>query len=340
MRRVGKIAIIALLILVVVLAAAITATIGWRPFIGPRARALTHRTFERTPERLERGRYLVESLLNCFVCHGERDWTQHDAPLIAGTAGVGPNPFPLEELPGRVVASNITPDPETGAGNWTDDQLARAIREGIGHDGRALFPMMPYEKFRYMSDEDLAAVIVYLRSIPPVNKALPATEIIFPVKYLIRAVPQPLEGPVAAPDSSTTEKRGEYLVNLGLCSDCHTPRTPEGAPLPGMDFAGGDDLVGPWGTVVSANITPDPSGISYYDEALFIETMRSGKLQGARQINPIMPWHTYRNLTDNDLKDMFAYLRTLAPVQHRVDNTEPPTLCAKCGTMHGFGDKH
>ncbi len=83
------------------------------------------------------------------------------------------------------MASNLTPDPETGAGSWTDDQLARAIREGVGHDGRALFPIMPYQRYRNMSDEDLASVVVYLRSLPAVHNRLPATEIIFPVKYLI-----------------------------------------------------------------------------------------------------------------------------------------------------------
>ena len=70
----------------------------------------------------------------------------------------------LKGFPGLVFAPNITPDPETGAGNWTDDQLARAIREGVGHDGRALFPFMPYQDFRFYSDEDLASIIVYLRS--------------------------------------------------------------------------------------------------------------------------------------------------------------------------------
>src|SRR6516165_5825436 len=73
----------------------------------------------------------LESVGDCFGCHGEHDWKKHDAPLIAGTAGAGYTEFPLAGLPGRVVPSYITPDPETGAGNWTDDQLARAIREGI-----------------------------------------------------------------------------------------------------------------------------------------------------------------------------------------------------------------
>ena len=86
----------------------------------------------------------------------------------------------MADLPGHVVAPNISPDPEAGAATWTDDQLARAIREGIGHDGRALFPMMPYEDFRQMSDEDVGSIVVYLRSLPAVHNHLSKTEIIFP----------------------------------------------------------------------------------------------------------------------------------------------------------------
>ena len=103
-----------------------------------------------------------------FRCHSDRDWTKNGAPLVEGTKGGGSPEFPIKDLPGKVYPPNISPDKETGAGSWTDDQLARAIREGVGNDGRALFPFMPYENFRSMSDEDLASVIVYLRSIPPV----------------------------------------------------------------------------------------------------------------------------------------------------------------------------
>jgi hypothetical protein len=85
--------------------------------------------------------------------------------------------FPIAGLPGTLVAPNITPDPETGVGNFTDDQLARAIREGISHDGQTLFPMMPYAHHRRMSDEDLTSVIVYLRALPPIPNPLPRTDI-------------------------------------------------------------------------------------------------------------------------------------------------------------------
>lgn len=337
MRKILKIAAFGVACLIVVLAIFISLTIGWRPFIGPRARPLTNRTFERTPERLARGRYLVENL-GCFDCHAEHDWTKHDAPLIEGTRGAGYADFPMAGLPGRVIPPNITPDPETGAGNWTDDMLGRAIREGIGHDGRALFPFMPYPDMRYMSDEDLAAVIVYIRSIPPIRKALPKTEIIFPVKYLMRSMPQPITAPVPEPDVSTPAKRGAYLVTVVGCADCHTPQA-KGQPIHGLEFAGGFILDGPWGRVASANITPDPSGISYYDEALFLEMARTGYVK-ARKINQIMPWGDYRNLTDEDLKAIFAYIRTLKPVKHRVDNSEPPTFCKLCGSTHGAGNRN
>ena len=337
MSRGGKIAGMVVLGVLLVLVAAISLTIGWRPLIGPRMRPLTNRTFERTPERLARGQYLFENF-GCFDCHGEHDWTKHESPLIEGTRGAGYAVFPMAGLPGRVVPPNITPDPETGAGNWTDDMLARAIREGIGHDGRALFPFMPYLDFRHMSDEDLASVIAYLRSIPLVRKALPKTEIIFPVKYLMRNEPQPITAPVPQPDVSTPVKRGEYLVTIAGCTECHPPQA-KGQPICGLEFAGGFVLEGPWGRAASANITPDPSGISYYDEALFLELILTGYVK-ARKINQIMPWDHYRHLTDEDLKGIFAYLHTLKPVKHRVDNTEPPTLCRLCGFVHGAGNQN
>ena len=84
---------------------------------------------------------------------------------------------------------------------------------------------------------------------------------------------------------------------------------------------------------------PDASGIGHYDEQKFIAVMRTGHV-GARKLSAIMPWADFRNLTDADLKALFAYLRTVAPVQHRVDNTEPPTYCPKCRNRHGFGDRN
>ncbi len=326
-----------LIALLVLAAIGITFTIGWRPFIGPKARPLTARKFEATPERLKRGEYIATHVAGCMECHTPGDWMQHEVKLDEARMGAG-QPMPLNGLPGRIIASNLTPDPETGTGNWSDDQLARAIREGIGHDGRALFPMMPYSRFRHMTDEDLASVIVFLRSLLPVRNALPRTEVIFPVNYLIRSEPQPLTEPVQAV-VSTPVKRGQYLVAIANCGDCHTPMK-QGKFIPEMDLAGGRLLEGPFGHVASANITPDPTGISYYTEDLFVQAMRTGYVGGVRKLNQIMPWSVFRGMTDEDLKAMFAYLKTVKPVVHRVDNSETPTQCKRCGAVHGLGDKN
>jgi hypothetical protein len=252
--------------------------------------------------------------------------------------GAGQDMAGLKGLPGHVVAPNLTPDTETGTGTWSDDALARAIREGIGHDGRTLFPMMPYQMYRHLPDEDLASVIVFLRSLPPVRNPLPKTEIIFPVKYLIRSAPEPVTNPVPAPDISDSVKRGNFLVTIAGCRDCHTPMD-HGEPVASMELSGGQIFEGPWGRVASPNLTPDPSGIPYYDETLFLQAIRTGYVK-ARLLNQIMPWRHYGGMTDDDLKSMFAYLKTVKPIHHVVDNAEPPTLCVVCNAMHGGGDRN
>ena len=123
-----------------------------------------------TPERVARGRYLVEGVAHCMRCHSDHDWKMHGAPEMAGLSGAGWDvPWRDNKMPGPVFATNLTPDPETGLGNVPDDAIARAIREGVGHDGRALF-MMPWQSFRGLSDEEVASMIAYLRSIPAVRK--------------------------------------------------------------------------------------------------------------------------------------------------------------------------
>jgi mono/diheme cytochrome c family protein len=291
--------------------------------------------FTPTAERLERGRYIVEGPAHCFQCHSEVDWKNPGAQPARGKKGGG-TIFPEAGME-WLVAPNISPDVETGAGSWTDEQFARAIREGIGHDGRRLFPMMPYMNFQSMSDEDLASVVVYVRSIQPVRNVVPKTTLPEVVKGSLPPH-QPVTAPVPGPDMSDPVARGKYLVNLGNCMACHTPMK-QGQPIAQLAFGGGMRFTGPWGELTSANITPDASGISYYDEAMFVKTLRTGQV-GARKLNSIMPWGYFRNMTDDDLKAIFAYLRTVTPVQHRVDNTEVATTCPVCGGRHGFGDRN
>lgn len=334
MKKLGKILLYSFAAIFVLLLAGINFTIGWRPFFGPRARALTSRKFESTPARLERGKYLAETR-GCFGCHSPHNWKEHGAPIIEGKQGSGDD-MTFDGLPGRVVAPNLTSDAETGGGSWTDDQFARAIREGIGHDGHALFPIMPYEFYRHMSDEDLASLVVFLRSLPAVRNPLPPTQLIFPVKYLIRNAPEPLTQPVPEPSRADLVKWGEYLVTTAACAECHTPVV-DHKRSEARAFAGGFHLQGQWGNVASANITPDASGIGYYDEALFAQAVRTGYVK-ARALNPIMPYGEYRVIPDDELKAMFVYLRTVKPIQHRVDNSLPPTDCKFCQSKHGGGE--
>jgi Cytochrome c len=324
---------IGVLVLVVLAVVGISATIGWRPFIGSKKRALTDRKFEATPERLKRGEYLSEHVAGCTYCHTPQEDGPNGPELVRGRKGGG-QIFNMPGFPGTVVAPNITPDSETGIGNFTDDQLARAIREGISHDGQTLFPMMPYANFRRMSDEDLASVVVYLRTLPPIRNPLPRTDIHFPVKYLIRGVPEPVTGAVQA-DLSTPTSRGEYLVNLSSCLDCHTPRK-RGQLDSSMKFAGGQ-VFDASGQIASPNITPDATGIGGYTEEKFVKALRTGYV-GKRQLKTVMPWQGYSGQTDEDLKAMYAYLRTVPAIAHRVDNALPPTACKKCGLKHGAGD--
>jgi mono/diheme cytochrome c family protein len=332
-----KIVLIVIVALPVVLLGLAVKIFGLRTFVGPRKRDLTSRTFERTSNRLERGKYLVNSV-GCIYCHSPHDWTKRDSPILPGMEMSGQQ-LPEVNLPGRVVAPNLTSDNATGAGAWSDDMLARSIREGIGHDGRTLFPMMPYSNYQNLPDEDLASIVVYLRSLPPVRNSLPKTEVIFPVKYFIRNAPQPVTGPIGQADVSDPLKRGAYLVNLIGCANCHTPVDNHHNLILGMDFAGGQIFEGPWGKVASTNLTTDPSGIPYYNEALFIRAIRTGAV-GSRELSPAMPWSVFRNMTDQDLVAIFTYLKTLKPVTHRVDNTVPPTPCPLDGVMHGAGSEN
>ena len=333
MRRVLRWSVRAVL-LVVVLALGALLTIGRPLLFGPKARAVTARTFEATEARLARGEYLVEGVAHCFQCHSPHDMAKPDLPIVEGMKGAGWHMETTEGL-GTVVAPNITPDVETGIGGWTDDEIARAIREGVSRDGTALFPIMPYQSFRQMSDEDLASVIVYLRTVKPVRNPLARTSLEFPLSRIVNTMPVPLEESVAEPPAS---ERGAYLVELAECRTCHTPAV-QGQPIEGLTFGGGFmfKAAGMAAPIHSVNITFDPSGIAHYDYALFEQAMRTGMLPG-RQLSGIMPYAHLSMLTDEDMRAIFDYIKAQPPVRHRVSNTDPPTSCAVCGETHGRGD--
>jgi mono/diheme cytochrome c family protein len=334
--RVRTVVYAVLTLVVVLLLGAITA-VGWQVVFGPDVRPATDRTFEVTEARLERGRYLAEGPAACFHCHTEHDLSQPEYPILQDRKGAG-WAMPIPEL-GSVIAPNVTSDPETGIGAWTDDEVARAIQEGVSRDGTALFPIMPYLTFAQLDPEDLASIVVYLRTLPPVRQVRARSELIFPLNLLVKTIPVPLHEPRPPHPSGTPVERGAYLALVAQCGECHTPAV-QGEPLPGMAFGGGGVFSDPGNDmrpVFSINITPDPSGIAHYDADLFLQVIRSGQLP-SRTLSHIMPFEFFRNMTDADLGDLFAYLQSLTPVKHRVSNDDPPTPCAVCGQEHGLGE--
>ncbi len=296
-----------------------------------RVRTLTNIQFERTAERLKRGEYLTTGLLQCFTCHSPRNWKEPGAPPIAKKIGSG-GTILIDDSTTLAIAPNITPDKETGAGTWTDDMLARAIREGVGHDGRALYWQMPSSTFRYLADEDLASVIVYLRSIPAVQNVVRPTKMPKELQLGIEKSLLPITEPVKMPDLSDSIKRGRYLVRLGECVGCHTSHAEYN---PGI-FAGGNDIERFGLKAFSANITSDASGIPYGPEG-FIFVIRTGK---GGLLSPIMPWISFKNMNDEDLKAIYSYLHTFPSAKHSVSSQLPLTHCAICGMDHGLGNKN
>jgi mono/diheme cytochrome c family protein len=288
-------------------------------------------------KRMERGRYLVEGLTHCFHCHSEDNFKDGLGQPFPGKKGAGKVVKDPESPNMVLVIPNITPDKETGAGTWSDAQLERAIRHGIGHDGRDLYSLMPYSNFQDMTDEDLASVIVYLRSIPPVKNVLPTMQLPIPIKVDMH--PE-IEPPMPA-SASERVKKGWYLVRMGDCAGCHSAYDEKDCLMKDSMFGGGLRFIGQWGDVTSPNITQHPSGISHYDEAMFIKTIRTGHASGGvRELAGIMPYSYFRNLTDEDLGNIFAFLQTVKPVVHHVDNSEPPTFCRICRQKHGDGDRN
>jgi hypothetical protein len=280
---------------------------------------------ERTDARLARGKFLFSTLCDCDGCHSRRDFSRFDGPVIASSRGEGLI-FPASfGLPGTVVAPNITPDKETGIGNWTDGEKIRAIRDGVGRDGRALFPMMPYTYYRQMSDEDVYSVVAYLDALPPLHKSLPPTKLNFPVNLLIKGVPRPVTH-VPSVDKSDRMKYGEYLVTLGACVECHTQEN-RGQLVLAKRLAGGRAFRFPDGAVVSANITPDlDTGIGKWSEQQFLDKIYSYKKyveQGSPLVGPesftLMPWLNLSQMAPDDLRAIYNYLKAQPAIRNAVE---------------------
>jgi mono/diheme cytochrome c family protein len=249
---------------------------------------------------LERGTYLMQSIVACGNCHTPKG-PNGELPGMELAGG-----FKFDEPPFTAYASNITPDKDTGIGNWTDAQLIKAIREGIRPDGSIIGPPMPIVLYRGLSDNDAKAIVAYLRNIKPVKNEVPKSE------YRIPLPPAygPPVGQVADVAKSDKVAYGAYLAGpAGHCLECHTPMGQRGRDFQNQLGAGGFEFHGPWGTSVAVNITP--TGLKSRSDADIKKMVTTGTRPDGSRMLPPMAYPYYANISAEDLDALVAYLRTL-----------------------------
>jgi mono/diheme cytochrome c family protein len=254
---------------------------------------------------LARGEYLMNSIVACGNCHVQRGEKGRPLPEKGLSGGMV-----FDEEPFKAYAPNITPDAQTGIGKWTDAQLAKAIREGVRPDGTIIGPPMPIIFYRGMADDDLKAIIAYLRAQPPVKNEVP--------KSVYRIKLPPSYGPevknVVAPSRKDELKYGAYLAGpMGHCLDCHTPSL-KGIPDLGKAGAGGNPFRGPWGVAMSRNLTPHEQGLKGWSDPQIARAIREGVRKDGTPLKPPMAYAWYKNISDADMKPLIAYLRSLKPL--------------------------
>ena len=284
-------------------------------------------TVESSPELVARGAYLANSVSLCMDCHAERNWQRFSGPPVPGTRGKGGEKFTQDfGFPGRYISKNIT---SFGIGGWTDGELYRAITTGVSKDGRPLFPVMPYLNYGRMAPEDIKAIIAYLRTLEPMENTIEESTSDFPMNLIINTIPSPAD-PQPRPDQGDVLAYGAYMTNAAGCGECHTPQD-MGTPVEGMEFAGGFEFrMPPFGTVRSANLTPHQTGLANWTEEQFVNRFKMyadssyvAHEVGAGEFQTVMPWMMYATMEETDLKAIYAYLRTLTPVENVVVKFEP-----------------
>ena len=298
----------------------------------PKVGAAANLKIVATPEKIARGKYLSNHVSVCIDCHSTRDFNFYSGPVMPGTEGKGGAEF--VDAAGTFYPRNITP---AALGNWTDGEIIRAITAGVDKDGQALFPMMPYPIYNQLAQDDVEAIVAYLRTLPSIQNDVPKSKINFPLNLIVRMIPQPYN-PQPRPPLADTLAYGKYMSTISGCHFCHTQADDKGQPLPGMDFAGGMEFKDPMlGTMRSANITPDEdTGIGAWDKAYFTgrfkeyaDSTNSHIPVAKGGVNTIMPWTMYAGMTEEDLNAIYSYLRTVKPVRHEVEKFSAPEVAAK-----------
>jgi len=298
--------------------------------------------------QIERGEYLALAG-NCASCH------------TTGSGGFMAGGVSFETPFGTIYSTNITPDPDTGIGNWTALQFFNSMRHGVRADGQHLYPAFPYTAFTKVTDEDLAALFAYLKSIPAIRLENTANDIAFPFSVRsLMAVWKTMffdEGMFAADESRSAEwNRGAYLVDaLAHCGACHTPRNVLGAEKTSMAMAGGvytdkvpSGNLRPWS---APNLTSAPNGLGLWQVGEVASYLKSGINAHVATFGPMneVIINSTRHLSEADVTAMAVYLKGLPPIEPDTRATAPGNVLGMgktlynlhCGTCHlptGLGD--
>jgi mono/diheme cytochrome c family protein len=245
-------------------------------------------------EVVERGRHLAATR-GCMDCH---------------TDDLGGQVFIDEPAMGLVSATNLTSGAGGVAGRYDDAAWERAIRHGVGSDGRAL-AIMPSKEYFHFGDDDVAALIAYLKSIPPVDRELPALKLgpvgrllvvtgqlpLFPAEFIDHAAPRP-----STPPQSESVEYGAYVATV--CAGCHGP-----------NFSGGKSPTGPPDSPIASNLTPHSSGLADWTEEDFVRALREGIRPDGRELDEYMPWRVTAQMTDSELRALWLYFQSLPPTE-------------------------
>ncbi len=261
-----------------------------------------------------RGQYIFALAGGCG-CH-----TPEGGPVNAGGR-------PLKTPYGTFYGTNITPDPTSGIGQWTDRQIIDSLRLGVRPDGSVLSPVMPYPAFSGMSGEDMTALVAYLRSLPPVARANQPHELSLPFANLaMRAWRWLFFNPGTAPTRApmTGMERGRYISeHVAHCQECHTPRTRTGTLDQSLYLAGNQAGID---GEVTPNITPDAkTGIGEWSEDEIISLLQTGFRPNFDNVQGLMALVIegvreggYKDMSKEDALAVARYLKSAPPIAHRV----------------------
>lgn len=263
-----------------------------------------------------RGEYLVNGPAACGNCHTKRG---PDLLAIPSMHLAGGRKF--DSPRGLAYSKNLTPDMDTGLGSWTEEQIVRALREGVTREGNIIGPPMPIALYNKISDDDAKAIVAYLRSIPPIRNEVPDS------KYKIELHPQPPVQGLQAPPKTDNVAYGGYLATVAHCLECHTPPGANGEPDYAARSGAGGRVFHPIADkpVRSRNISSDPeAGIGSWTDEEIRRAITEGINKDGKQLIPNMPYAYFKSMMAEDVDAVIAFIRTLPPQKNKVP--ENPSL--------------